>query len=263
MDGYYRVGGAYVEGIRYHCGSLTGFTSTNGKFNFQPNSTCQLYLDRALIKEFNTTTLPDDTLVIENNIRTAQLLQSIDVDGNISNGIAISQLMFERLYKAKLQRLPLNDQEIQLILDALQSSDYRGQLVSFQDAKTFLHQSTLDKYLDRLGNVVLHNSEIHRAYQFDFNALTLEQIYHDYLLFSDQENQLIRLFQSETKAFAFLEFLTTNSIDEDDRSFQDDTSIPLIILPSREPIDGVDLDVDFDLPSDLELPDEIEFIELD
>jgi hypothetical protein len=254
LDGYYRLGGFFVEGLRYHCGEHSGFLSTNGKFQFQHNTHCGIYLDRALIKEFNTTNLPDDVLLIENSVHTAQLLYSIDQDGNISNGVQITNAIYQTLFKAKLERLPLNDNEIQRVLDALRVSDYQGSFISYHDAKTLLQQSTFEKYAHRLGNVVIDNGEFKSLHQIDLSSYTIERMHTDYLQFINSDTQTLYLFHDETQALSFLE--------ESNQSRFENNHLPLFILPSREPIDGVDLDVDFETPSDFELPDEIELDEL-
>ena len=86
--GYY-VDSAVV-GVDYVCGNKQGKTGASGEFTFEKGQNCSFTLAGIPLKTVPADYLVDGKKVIENNVTVAQLLQSIDSDGNLSNGIQIT-----------------------------------------------------------------------------------------------------------------------------------------------------------------------------
>ena len=80
-----------VAGVDYKCGNETGTTDENGTFTFESNSSCTFTLGEVTLREINASSLEDNVTVLETNETVAQLLQTLDSDGNASNGIQIPQ----------------------------------------------------------------------------------------------------------------------------------------------------------------------------
>ncbi len=91
---------APIEGVNYKCGSKTGITDKDGKFIFEQGTGCEFYVGGIKLREVSKDELKDGKKVLENDIEVAQFLQSIDVDGNLSNGIQITKDVLKVLNEA-------------------------------------------------------------------------------------------------------------------------------------------------------------------
>ncbi len=69
-----------VSGIDYTCGSYSGTTDENGKFNFEAGSTCTFSVAGFTLKSLETTELDSGSTVQETDITIARILQSLDTD---------------------------------------------------------------------------------------------------------------------------------------------------------------------------------------
>jgi hypothetical protein len=87
-----------VQGLRYVSGSLSGYTDSNGTFQYEKGQTVSFYVGDILIGQANGQAVltpvnlvsgaTDQTNPTVSNI--AQFLQSLDDDGNPANGITIT-----------------------------------------------------------------------------------------------------------------------------------------------------------------------------
>jgi hypothetical protein len=82
---------APVEGVSYQCGEKTGVTDKDGKFEFEEGKNCVFSVGNITLRTVLADVLEDNGYVFEDNILNAQLLQSLDIDANVSNGITISK----------------------------------------------------------------------------------------------------------------------------------------------------------------------------
>ncbi|NPA61391.1 MAG: hypothetical protein GXO06_03795, partial [Epsilonproteobacteria bacterium] len=80
-----------VEGVDYECGNQNGTTDANGTFNFERGEGCEFKLGQVKIREVDGYLLEDNITILEDNETVAQLLQTLDADGNASNGIQIPE----------------------------------------------------------------------------------------------------------------------------------------------------------------------------
>jgi len=135
------IGKAYyvdsgVDGIDYVCGdNLTkGVTSKGGELRVAIGHSCKLYLNNIVIKSF--TPLFDGMKVVEQNVTVARFLQSLDADGDASNGITI----LEEVKSELGDTLPTTDSEVQELVSKLKTtvSNYSGTFISIEEAQQHL-----------------------------------------------------------------------------------------------------------------------------
>jgi len=91
---------AAVKGVNYVCGTKTGTTDKDGKFTFEEGKECKFTLAGIPLRTTKVAELEDGKEVVEDNPKVAKLLQSIDADGDLSNGIQITDEVVEALTKA-------------------------------------------------------------------------------------------------------------------------------------------------------------------
>ncbi len=80
---------AAVKGVNYQCGNQSGTTDINGTFRFQIGSNCNFTVGGVKLRDINASLLENNITILETNVTVAQLLQTLDSDGNASNGIQI------------------------------------------------------------------------------------------------------------------------------------------------------------------------------
>ena len=88
-----------VSGITYTCGTEVGTTDDLGLFTFEEGEDCQFTIGDIVLREIKSSLLEDKITVLENNISVAQLLQTLDSDGDPSNGIDIDSEAVSRVLK--------------------------------------------------------------------------------------------------------------------------------------------------------------------
>lgn len=89
-----------VNGVDYVCGTQTGTTDSEGKFTFETGKDCTFSVAGVPLRTTKADDLVDGQKVVENNITVAQFLQSIDNDGDPSNGIQIEPAILTFLTQA-------------------------------------------------------------------------------------------------------------------------------------------------------------------
>jgi len=89
-----------VQGVDYVCGTQKGKTDKEGKFTFEKGQECKFSLAGIPLRTTSADKLNDGVKVLENNPKVAKFLQSIDTDGNLSNGIEIDDKVLDALTDA-------------------------------------------------------------------------------------------------------------------------------------------------------------------
>ena len=89
-----------LKGVTYICGSKTGKTDIDGQFTFEKGQECNFSLAGILLRRTKVDELVDGKKVVEDNPKVARLLQSIDSDNNLTNGIQITDEVLTALTKA-------------------------------------------------------------------------------------------------------------------------------------------------------------------
>jgi len=155
-----------VEGINYVCGSQEGVTDENGTFTFESDQNCTFSLAGLRLREINASSLEDNVSILEDNVTVAQLLQTLDSDGNASNGIQISegtgQVVGDVLVSLDT---PLDRDLLEAVHDAIRADtevEYNGRVVDANE--TQIHLSSTRQQLELNGRRTQHDVEAeHRA----------------------------------------------------------------------------------------------------
>jgi len=89
-----------VAGVDYICGTQKGKTDKDGKFTFEKGKECSFKLAGIPLRTTPASELQDGKKVLEDNPKVAKFLQSIDGDGDLSNGIQITDEVLDALTTA-------------------------------------------------------------------------------------------------------------------------------------------------------------------
>ncbi len=135
-----------VAGVSYQCGSENGVTNAKGEFYYELNHECQFSIGEFLFKKIPATQLTQGNVkIIEKTPTVARLLQTLDSDGDASNGITIPK-------EAKALLTPtqgLDDKQIKVLHQKLQQlSDYQGKYITIEQAKA--HLERVEKGIEKL-----------------------------------------------------------------------------------------------------------------
>ncbi len=120
-----------VEGVNFQCGSESGVTDNNGTFTFESGSDCNFTLGGVKLRDINGSLLEDNITILETNETVAQLLQTLDSDGNASNGIQISKGAGKVIRETLPSLSDLNQDLLEAIHDRLKAElkEYHGKVV--------------------------------------------------------------------------------------------------------------------------------------
>jgi hypothetical protein len=98
-----------VQGVDYHCGTQTGTTNADGSFSYQEGQGCHFSVAGVPLRSVDAADLEEEVTIFENDIDTARFLQSIDSDGNASNGIVVSSETREAIDTESDTALPVGN----------------------------------------------------------------------------------------------------------------------------------------------------------
>ena len=144
-----------VAGVNYTCGSQTGTTDKDGKFTFEQGQDCTFELAGITLKKVPSDNLVDNAKVVENNVSVARFLQSIDNDGDPSNGIQITEKTLTVLTKAlqeeNIKTVPDDTIKLDTVVSHIEQEDdsFQGHVVTEEEAQKHL-QSTQESVLKTL-----------------------------------------------------------------------------------------------------------------
>ena len=163
-----------INGVEYVCGTQSGTTDIYGKFTFEENQDCSFKVGNIVLREVNASTLKNGITILEDNADTARFLQTLDRDGDASNGIEIS----DSAKQLNLTEIPKDDAVLMSIRDDIKASDknYQGRVVTAQEVQEHLTQTR---------NEIKNNN---RETQYTNNSSTKEQTK---AYFGDKANNLI------------------------------------------------------------------------
>jgi len=135
-----------VEGVRYVCGEKEGFTNENGEFTFEQGQSCTLYLNDIQLREFAADKLEDGKEIKEIDLAIARILQTLDSDGDPSNGITIDSELVDAMIAAGITKIPETKEELDKFKDVMK--DHEVTVVTEGSAKSHLIATAiLDKTL--------------------------------------------------------------------------------------------------------------------
>ncbi len=134
-----------VAGVNYTCGSKTGTTEADGAFTFEKGKDCTFTAAGIPLKTVSAADLTNQAKIVENNVTVARFLQSIDVDGNASNGIQITDKVLEILTDAIKNKditkaVPKDTTDLQVVVDQVKQGDhdFKGKVKTIEEAQQHL-----------------------------------------------------------------------------------------------------------------------------
>ncbi len=119
-----RTGKAYyvdaaISGISYECGTESGLTDSEGKFQFEIGQGCSLALGSIHLRTLSADELSDGVTIFESDQKIAAFFQSLDWDANPSNGIEIRQEIITALIQGGISQIPDNETELDAMVEIL------------------------------------------------------------------------------------------------------------------------------------------------
>ena len=121
-----------VSGVNYKCGSKEGITGSFGEFTFEVGSSCTFYLGDMELRGVDAGLLVNGENVYETDVKIARILQSLDNDGDPSNGITIEATTVQALAEEGISSLPTSEAEMDEMLAVIAANG--GTEVSEDDA---------------------------------------------------------------------------------------------------------------------------------
>lgn len=134
-----------VSGVNYTCGSQEGITGADGSFTFEYGSGCTFYLGDMELRGVDSNLLFDGNNVYETDVNIARILQSLDSDGDASNGITIDAEIIEAIAEAGITTLPDTVEELAALEEVLIANELT--LVSIDDAQDHLDETVIQLLL--------------------------------------------------------------------------------------------------------------------
>jgi hypothetical protein len=154
-----------VDGVHYLCGNQEGTTDSKGMFKFQKSYSCTFTLGTVILRNVPSTQLSDGISIVENEIATATFLQTLDADGNASNGIQITPEIAKTIKEAiHTTAIPQGSADLSAIFNTLKTSatSYNGKIVTEQEAQQHVEQtqtSVTKKLLSGKTFYIVHVSD--------------------------------------------------------------------------------------------------------
>jgi len=121
--------------------TTTGITDEYGAFSYEEGAICTFSVGDIVLRTVDTSTL-EENILLEDNLPTAQFLQTLDLDGNPTNGIQIVQAIVDALSSSDidLKSVPQDETELTTLVSTLQEKveDYNGSIVTPEEAEAHL-----------------------------------------------------------------------------------------------------------------------------
>ena len=133
-----------VEGVNYKCGSQTGTTDKDGKFTFEKGADCTFSIAGITLRKVSKDNLAEGKKVLENDLEVARFLQSVDNDGDASNGIQIAPHTLEVLKDALKgkTKVPKDDELVGVVSEVEQGDhNFKGKVKTKEEVKKHLEKS--------------------------------------------------------------------------------------------------------------------------
>ena len=185
----YTVGkGTYIDsavsGISYICGEETGVTDENGQFSFEVGASCTFFIKDIELRKVAKDSLHDKVIIFEDHPKVAQFLQTLDSDGDPSNGITIDPKVIELLDGT----LPESEAELEALVERIReaakkdkSIKYRGDVATEEEAQQHLEETRQE--LDNTPPTIILNGvtpmNINQNASFEDPGITATDDYYD------------------------------------------------------------------------------------
>jgi hypothetical protein len=158
---------AAVKGASYKCGSESGVTDENGKFTFEKGKDCTFELAGIKLREVKAENLTDKVKIVEDEPKVAVFLQSIDVDGNATNGIQIEAKVLDVLKEAlkdynSTTTVPTGDKLTNVVNDVKNSvADFKGKVVTKDKAMEHVKKSQEKVIKELIAGKTIYKPDVH------------------------------------------------------------------------------------------------------
>jgi hypothetical protein len=125
---------------------ISGVTDKNGSFLFYDDQICTFSVGGVALRELNTKDLPNNGIVLEDNLEVARLLQTLDKDGDPNNGIEIDRDVSKVIASENLMpdgSIPATDEDLANLVISLQDKvkDYDGEMVTEEEALAHIEET--------------------------------------------------------------------------------------------------------------------------
>lgn len=139
-----------VKGVDYSCGSQSGTTDENGTFTYEVGQTCKMSLGSLPLRTLEVEDLIDGKSFYETNNSVAQILQSVDDDGNASNGIAVKEEIVSAITSASITEFPSTTAKLSELTSIVESIP-----LTDNSSRNFLTTAETQTHLDGVATVLL------------------------------------------------------------------------------------------------------------
>ncbi len=136
-----------VKGAKYICGSQTGTTDKDGNFTFEKGKGCTFELAGITLRKVPADNLVDNAKIVENNLTVARFLQSLDNDGNATNGIQITAetltVLSQAFQEDNITTVPNDTTKLDTVVNHIEAKDdyFHGHIVTEEEAQNHLHST--------------------------------------------------------------------------------------------------------------------------
>jgi len=174
-----------VSGITYQCGDQNGITDTNGTFTFEFGQDCTFSLGTIPLRGVSAEFLIDGVPLVEDNITVARVLQSLDFDGDPTNGITIRPEVItvceEVLSQSGTTELPTTDALLEVLITEVQNNvtEFEGDVVTEEEAQAHLEETLTEVTKTLLAGKTFYQVDVEsgndlRLLQITFNPEVTE-----------------------------------------------------------------------------------------
>ena len=156
-----------VQGLVCTSGSTTSNTDTSGSFVYEVGKSVSCSLGNILLPTIAAGVLSAQTPYYQlpiSEVRTGMLLQSLDNDNNLSNGIQISKDVIAKLEEQNYTSIPVSDNDLTILVQNINILSFHGQVVSETDAAFHLkYESIKTSLLNENFRLPVSIEDIHTA----------------------------------------------------------------------------------------------------
>ncbi len=153
-----------VQGVDYECGSFIDKTGEDGKFLFEKDLGCTFRLGTLELEKIEPSKLTDNATIKVATVEVAQLLQSLDKDGNATDGIEILPDVV-RIVNEKITEIPSEPSILESLLEDVvetikeEVEEYAGDVVTRQEAIEHLDTTAPTIVLNGEAEITLSQGE--------------------------------------------------------------------------------------------------------
>ncbi|MDD2828220.1 MAG: hypothetical protein PHW18_01450 [Sulfuricurvum sp.] len=146
-----------VGGINYVCGEQNGTTGIDGSFQFEKGKDCTFKIGEIVLRSISAKDLIDKGDIFEDNVSVAQMLQTLDTDGNATNGIIITSDVIDVIKSTGIS-LPTNESDVIALHEAVKNiPGYTGKAKSLQETQSHLNETKAQRFKSMIAGKTLYS----------------------------------------------------------------------------------------------------------